>query len=158
VFFLLVPVAPPWLASEQGYLPHVEKIINHTLPSAYIGVYNFFYANKVAAMPSLHVAFPVLALAYALRVFCARAWFLAAWVGAVVFSIVYLGEHYLVDAVAGALLAVAAMFATEAVWARLSRRRSDSVLHYEGFGAEQTGEAHPGTGLVQPVDADEEGD
>ncbi len=32
-FYLLVPAAPPWLAAQNGVLPPVVKIIDHTLPS-----------------------------------------------------------------------------------------------------------------------------
>ncbi|MHB8509050.1 MAG: phosphatase PAP2 family protein [Candidatus Dormibacteria bacterium] len=124
-FFLLVPVAPPWLASQMGYLPHVEKIINHTLPSATTPFYQGLNPNKVAAFPSLHTAFPVLGALYGARLFGWRAWPLWLWVVGVVFSIVYLGEHYLVDAVAGAALALVFFALIEAAWAwRLRRRRA----------------------------------
>lgn len=138
VFFLLVPVAPPWLASENGYLPHVEKIISHTLPSTTDFIYKSMTPNTVAAMPSLHAAFPTLGLLYGIRLFGKRAVVpLGFWVVAVTFSIVYLGEHYVVDALAG--MAVAAGWFFLAEW--LSVR----------FG--KPGEANAGLGPVQAVDA-----
>jgi membrane-associated phospholipid phosphatase len=123
VFYLLVPVAPPWLASQQGYLPHVEKIINHTLPSATDWFYQRLNPNQVAAMPSLHAAFPVLGLLYALRLWGRRAWPLALWCAGVCFSIVYLGEHYVADAVAGILFAAASYAVVESVFRRLGKAR-----------------------------------
>ncbi|MGH7751029.1 MAG: phosphatase PAP2 family protein, partial [Candidatus Dormibacteria bacterium] len=63
--------------------------------------YQSLNPNPVAAFPSLHAAFPMLGL-LALRsldrrlLWPALAWCLLVWV-----SIVYLGEHDLVDAVAG---------------------------------------------------------
>jgi len=140
VFFLLVPVAPPWLASQMGYIPHVYKIIDHTLPSYTDFVYQHMNPNRVAAFPSLHQAFPILGLLYALKVFGRRAWILALWPLAVTFSIVYLGEHYVIDAVGGAVLAPLAYLATEWTWARLRAR--------------QPGEAKPGARLAQPVEAE----
>jgi membrane-associated phospholipid phosphatase len=138
VFYLLVPVAPPWLASQQGYLPHVEKIISHTLPSASDWVYQQMNPNKVAAMPSLHAAFPMLGMLYGIRMFGRRAVLpLGLWVLAVVFSIVYLGEHYVVDAIAGILLAPVMFVIVEWASAHLRKPR----------------EAHPSLGAVEAVDA-----
>lgn len=138
VFFLLVPVAPPWLASENGYLPHVEKVISHTLPSATDFIYKSMTPNKVAAMPSLHAAFPTLGLLYGVRLFGRRAAIpLGLWVVAVTFSIVYLGEHYLVDALAGMAVAAAWFFLVEWLSARFGK----------------AGEANAGLGPVEAVDA-----
>lgn len=136
LFFILVPVAPPWLAAQAGYLPHVEKIIDHTLPSATSWFYQQLNPNPVAAMPSLHAAFPVLGLLYGLRHIGRRAWVLGIWCLAVFFSIVYLGEHYVADAVGGILLAGAAFSVTEWVYARLGQPR----------------EAEPGLASVELVD------
>jgi membrane-associated phospholipid phosphatase len=146
IFFLLIPVAPPWLASIQGYLPHVEKIIDHTLPSNTTWFYQHLNPNKVAAFPSLHQAFPVLGLFYAARLFGARAWPLltplALWCLLVCFSIVYLGEHYVIDAVGGAAVALGAFVAVEWVSARL------------GLG--QSAEADPDVGAVALVDGEDQ--
>jgi membrane-associated phospholipid phosphatase len=122
VFFLLVPVAPPWLASQTGLLPPVVKIISHTIPSSTSWYYQHLNPDPVAAFPSLHAAFPVLGMLYAVRAFGRAGWLVALWVAAVCFSIVYLGEHYVVDAIAGILLAVLAFVLTEAVWRRMSGR------------------------------------
>ena len=123
VFFLLVPVAPPWLAAQQGYLPHVEKIISHTIPSGTSWFYQNLNPNPVAAVPSLHAAFPVLGLLYGVRLWGRRAWPLALWCVAVCFSIVYLGEHYVADALAGILFAWASYFVVEFVYKRLWKAR-----------------------------------
>lgn len=136
VFFLLVPVAPPWLAAQQGYLPHVEKIISHTIPSSTSWFYQHLNPNQVAAMPSLHAAFPVLGLLYGLRLWGRRAWPLALWCVAVCFSIVYLGEHYLADALGGILFAGASYFVVESVYRRLT----------------QAGKPNPSLGAVELVD------
>jgi len=136
VFFLLVPVAPPWLAAQQGYLPHVEKIISHTIPSSTSWFYQNLNPNPVAAVPSLHAAFPVLGLLYGVRLWGRRAWPLALWCVAVCFSIVYLGEHYLADALAGILFAWASYFVVESVYGRLRK----------------AGKANPSLGPVELVD------
>ncbi|MDQ6710616.1 MAG: phosphatase PAP2 family protein [Candidatus Dormibacteraeota bacterium] len=117
-FFLLVPVAPPWIA-----VTGVVKIIDHTLPSFTdlpgIGtpatIYHFFYANKYAAMPSMHAAYPFLGALFAARVFGWRALPLFLYTAGVWFSIVYLGEHYIVDIIGGVIFALAAYFGEDAL-------------------------------------------
>jgi len=105
VVFLLVPTAPPWYANDHGVISGVHKIISSTLPSAVSPYYSSLNPNPVAAMPSLHMAFPVLSLFALVGVWPRRGWLFALWCVAVFFSIVYLGEHYAVDALAGIVLA-----------------------------------------------------
>jgi len=114
VVFLLLPSAPPWYAADHGAVSGVTKIISSTLPSAVSPYYQTLNSNPVAAMPSLHMAFPVLSLLALVSVWPRRGWLFAIWCVAVMFSIVYLGEHYVVDALAGIVLAVLA-------WAVLMR-------------------------------------
>jgi membrane-associated phospholipid phosphatase len=87
-------------------------------------------------MPSLHAAFPVLGLLYAVKLWGRRAWPLALWCVGVCFSIVYLGEHYVADAVAGILFAGASYWAVESVFRLLGK----------------TGEANPRLSPVELVD------
>lgn len=111
-------------ASQRGYLPHVDKIISSTIPSQTTRFYQHLNPNPVAAFPSLHEAFPVLGLLYGLRIFGRRAWPLALWCLAVCFSIVYLGEHYLIDAIAGVVVAALAYAVVQGVSARVPASRT----------------------------------
>lgn len=120
ITFLIYPAAPPWLASNEGYLsgvyeqssrPTVYKILDVTLeafPDKWNlpSVYHNFNPNPVAAMPSLHAAYPLLILLFALKFFKFRALIFTPFVLAVWISIVYLGEHYIIDIIAGAGYAV----------------------------------------------------
>jgi len=68
-------------------------------------LYGFLGGNPLAAMPSLHFATSVMAarmLAETGRTAGAAGW---AYAGVLGFALVYLGEHYVVDLVAGAALA-----------------------------------------------------
>ncbi len=90
----------------HGAITGVQKIIATTLPSAVSPYYAALNPNPVAAFPSLHAAFPFLGFLAVREVFSRRAaWAVLAWCVAVWFSVVYLGEHYVVDVIAGVALA-----------------------------------------------------
>lgn len=105
VIFLLVPTAPPWYAEQQGVLSGFEKIIGTTLPSAVSPYYQNLNPNPVAAFPSLHAAFPMLGFFALIRPYPRAAWIAFAWCLLVWFSVVFLGEHYVVDVIGGVVLA-----------------------------------------------------
>jgi membrane-associated phospholipid phosphatase len=105
VIFLLVPTAPPWYAEQHGVISGFQRIIGTTLPSSVSPYYNSLNPNPVAAFPSLHAAFPLLGFLALRRVYPRASWFALAWCFAVWFSVVFLGEHYVVDVAAGVILA-----------------------------------------------------
>jgi membrane-associated phospholipid phosphatase len=107
---IFVPVAPPRFAFMFGDDLAVTDITTQT--SSAVGLrtltwaYTHMNANPFAAFPSLHAAYPVLA-ALVVRERWPRAGLAIAIYGAVVwFAIIYLGHHYVVDALGGALYAV----------------------------------------------------
>jgi len=107
--YLLWPTVPPWLASTHGLLPPMARVIEQTYLAHVPAIAKAFDTNPVAAMPSLHAAFPSLAAIVGWRFFGLRAGIaLAMYAVAVCAAVVYLGEHYVVDLVAGAALAGAA--------------------------------------------------
>lgn len=107
VGYFAVPTAPPWWASEQGQTPEkVERIMigvgEDTWRSAWPKMYGALGGNPWAAMPSLHFATSTMAaisLSEAGRVEGAVGWGYALTLG---FGLVYLGEHYVTDLIAGA--------------------------------------------------------
>ena len=104
VVFLLVPVAPPWLAADHHLLPGVHSLI--ALPSTVSPYYNMLDPDSAAAFPSLHAAFPLLS-ALALWPVTRRGAALALlWSAIVWFSVVYLGQHYVTDVIGGIAFAV----------------------------------------------------
>jgi hypothetical protein len=111
VYFAL-PTAPPWWSSEQGLTgEEVRRIMvevgEETWGSAWPKMYETLGGNPWAAMPSLHFAtslLAALALAEAGRVEGAIGWSYSLTLG---FALVYLGEHYVTDLAAGALLVAA---------------------------------------------------
>ena len=110
--YALYPQEPPWLAASQGYLPPIREIFVRTLQEftlyrPFHSAYEFIDPNPVAAMPSLHAAFPVytyLALARTWRGW--RAALAVLYPLAVIVAVVYLGHHFVVDCIAGAAYAI----------------------------------------------------
>ncbi len=109
VVFLFFPTTPPRL--EPGLGVHwVTNETVHKLFSDYLvsPLYTHLNPNNYAAFPSLHAAFPALAAMFAWGRYRWLAIGLLAWAAAVWAAIVYLGEHYFVDALAGLGIAFAA--------------------------------------------------
>lgn len=117
--YVLYPAAPPWMAGQHEIIPPVHRVAVETLQrfpaAAPIGLaYNRFSANEVAAMPSLHAAVPVLLALVLIRLY--GRWALPALLYPLTmgFNLVYLGEHYVVDVLAGYAAGLAGYVA---VWA-----------------------------------------
>ncbi|HSS60269.1 MAG TPA: phosphatase PAP2 family protein [Candidatus Limnocylindrales bacterium] len=120
--YLFWPSAPPWYQFQEGQVASsqvVHKILNETVdkfwgPNYFVSpLYTHLNPNQFAAFPSLHAAFPALAAVYAWNRYRILSLFLIGWTAAVLFSIVYLGEHYVVDALAGFVYVAAASLLVE---------------------------------------------
>ena len=107
--YFAVPTAPPWWSSEQGLTgEEVRRIMvevgEPTWGRAWERMYDALGGNPWAAMPSLHFATSLqaaFALSEAGKVEGALGWGYAGTLG---FALVYLGEHYVTDLIAGAFL------------------------------------------------------
>jgi membrane-associated phospholipid phosphatase len=112
VIYFAVPTAPPWWSSEQGLTgEEVRRIMvevgEPTWGRAWERLYDALGGNPWAAMPSLHFATSLqaaLSLSEAGKVEGAIGWGYASTLG---FALVYLGEHYVTDLIAGAALVAA---------------------------------------------------
>jgi hypothetical protein len=121
ITFVLVPTAPPWWASANGYLDGV-RIIHLSSHTAFL--YDKVSPNAVAAMPSLHAAYPWLFFLFACRLWGKRGWPVVLYPAAVFFSVLYLGHHYVVDVIAGVVYAsVAYALVCGPVGERIARLR-----------------------------------
>jgi len=107
IFFLLLPTAPPWYAHQVGLLPGVHDLVHGTLPSAVSPYFQRLDADPVAAFPSLHAAYPTLGALALWQVSRRTALFMVPWCLAVWFSVVFLGQHYVIDVTGGIILAAA---------------------------------------------------
>lgn len=129
ITFAAFPAAPPWMAQRDGYVTdgsihvtsHVWGSIGFTdIPS----VYEKFSPNPVAAVPSLHAAYATLFAMFTFMAF-GRKWGALASVYPflIYFGTTYLGEHYFIDEIIGAIYAVAAYFIASWVLKKYAHRK-----------------------------------
>lgn len=111
--FLIFPAAPPWLASEKGYIEPIVHVSTYVFQALGIRDFPSFYnkisPNLVAAVPSLHTAYSVLLAFFVWKLF-GKKWglFSCIYPFIILISIVYMGEHYVFDLIAGVLYAALA--------------------------------------------------
>jgi membrane-associated phospholipid phosphatase len=125
--YIVYPMAPPWWASRYGVLvPDVHRLTGRGWEDLGITRLNLLLGgvgNKVAAMPSLHAGIAALVAVYAVhRLRSPWRWVLLAYPVAMGLALVYDGEHYVVDVLAGWALAVAVLAGCS--WWERSRDRS----------------------------------
>ena len=113
-FYWLIPTAPPWWAASEGYLgegdpPPVRRMMSEYgerfWGESWNDLYDVLGGNPLAAMPSQHFATSLMAahlLTEVGPISGAIGWAYAATLG---LALVYLGEHYAIDLIAGATLA-----------------------------------------------------
>jgi membrane-associated phospholipid phosphatase len=109
VVYWMAPTAPPWWAGANGNMPPVRRIMAEAgerfWRRLWRPLYHSLQGNPFAAMPSLHFGTSVMASHILSQVDpgpAAVGWLYTALLG---FGLVYLGEHYVVDLIAGLALA-----------------------------------------------------
>jgi hypothetical protein len=115
--FLVFPAAPPWMASDKGFIPEITRVSSdvwfalgiHDFPS----VYNKISPNPVAAVPSLHAAYATLFALIIFKLFKKSKWkYLSILYPALIYTgTVYQGEHYLIDELLGGVYALVGFLA-----------------------------------------------
>jgi membrane-associated phospholipid phosphatase len=117
VGYLLLPTAPPRFFPELGFVDTLSYYVNVKHDS---GLVTLFF-NPYAAVPSMHVAFSLLIAGPAMLIVRRKA-FKALWALyplVVTFVVVVTGNHWLMDALAGAAVAATAMLLSARVLSRL---------------------------------------
>lgn len=146
--YVVYPAAPPWLASQRGQIGGVDRIstlgwehlqlplVGDLTSASQAG------SNPIAAMPSLHAGAAMLVTLFLWPL--ARTAWRVALVGYVVLmalALVYTGEHYVVDVVAGWLTAAAAVAVAPAV---IRRRAGTLGAHGRSAGLPRRSAGHHG--------------
>jgi hypothetical protein len=116
-FYWVLPTAPPWYAAgarEDG-APSEQLAVRrmmveygeHFWRDGWGSLYSVFGGNPLAAMPSLHFATTLMAAFLLAEVGPIAGALGFAYTATLGFALVYLGEHYVVDLLAGAALTLA---------------------------------------------------
>ncbi len=129
--YVLFPAAPPWLAAQRNLIGHIEKVkdqmFSHTGTKAITSAIENNWVDKVAAVPSLHAAFPFMMM----LLFWHRGWKWRIPFGAYAFAmgltLVYSGEHYVFDVLLGYMYASVTYALCTLYWRRRAARRAGAV-------------------------------
>jgi membrane-associated phospholipid phosphatase len=112
--YVLYPAAPPWIAADWHYLPHVSRIFNAGVgffggTQSFSALYHWMWSHSgwdvFGAMPSEHAAFPFLCFLFARKAWPRAGWLLLPYCAAVWLAVMYLGEHYAADVIVGLIYA-----------------------------------------------------
>jgi len=163
ITYVLFPAAPPWLAGQHGYVPHTFRIThavvnNLPVPKAEaLFQQGTEWGNDVAAVPSLHAAYTMLICLF-LWPRVNRRWrpLLAAYPIGMGLSLIYLGEHYLIDILLGWAYAGVAVYVVDRAFERWGRdakpadpgERTTDVMAPGPLPPEPAGASHQG---VEPA-------
>lgn len=110
--YFITPAAPPWLTADRATQQDMYRVMARVGGELHSGLYDRTYStlgdpNPVAAMPSMHQAATVAACIFALH--SSRRWL--RW-GSLIYcflmayTLVYTGEHYVIDILVGTGIAV----------------------------------------------------
>jgi len=128
--YALVPAAPPWMANDEQLIGPVARVTGSVWtelgvsPAAAIWDKGTSLYNPVAALPSLHAAFPMLLCCYFWRSGTLARVLGAGYVLAMGWTLVYGGEHYVFDVLLGWIYAIAVYFGIRWVRAKWGERRN----------------------------------
>ena len=128
--YILYPMAPPWMASQEGWLDaEVTRITARGWSDIGLDRIDLILhgvGNPVAAMPSLHAGITFLIAIYGIqRLRSPWRWLLALYPLAMSTALVYNAEHYVLDLIAGGLLAALVLAGCQ-LWEN-SRRAGSST-------------------------------
>jgi hypothetical protein len=129
VGYVTYPLAPPWWASENGYLDEpVARITARGWDT--LGLHServalgpsMLTGNPIAAMPSLHTATATLVAIWGItRLRHPARWLILLYPATMGLALVNNGEHYVLDLLAGVLVALFVFWAV-GVWERRRAR------------------------------------
>ncbi|MCW2528787.1 MAG: Phosphoesterase, PA-phosphatase related, partial [Pseudonocardiales bacterium] len=128
ITYVLFPAAPPWYAAREGAIDPVVRgssrgwLWLHVNKAGNLLREGQVAANPVAAMPSLHTAYATIIALFVIANLRTRLrWLVVLYPVAMGLALVYLGEHYVVDVVAGVIYALA----VHVLIGRWEHRRAD---------------------------------
>ncbi len=125
VFYVLVPSAPPWYTSAATNLLQTQDVPQGSpnFFSALDSIGELIESDKLAAFPSLHAAYVALFCYFTLRLRKSYGIVSVPITAGVLFSTIYLGQHFIIDLVAGGAIAATCVL----VVTRIGKRQTGSL-------------------------------
>jgi membrane-associated phospholipid phosphatase len=102
--FILVPTAPPWYQGVAADL--YQSTGAAVLPNVMSSAISMIESDKFAAFPSLHAAYAIIFCYFMIKLDRRLAYVAVPVTAAILFSTLYLGQHYLIDLIGGAAYAL----------------------------------------------------
>jgi hypothetical protein len=129
--YVLYPMVPPWMASDNGaFTPAIERMTGRGGSGPGLQLAQIVMGpigNSVAAMPSLHAGTACLVAFFGISTLRSRLrWLLLLYPVVMTTALVYFGEHYVVDALAGAAVAALVMVGSR-LWEQWRARTRAAV-------------------------------
>lgn len=153
--YIVYPAVPPWMAAQfarhcvgnlacyhvpgnpDPVMPWVWNVWSHTIKAwltvnqgnVGFGPFSLGY-DSVGAMPSEHVMYPTLVFLFFRRQFGRIGYVMVGYIFLVLFSVVYMGQHYVIDGIVGAVYASTVYAAVMVVYPKLKahfQRDSDTI-------------------------------
>ena len=131
--FIIFPAAPPWMASREGYLPPIQRITGRGWSELHLKTVSKTLdrgagvLNAVAPMPSLHSGMALLVALWFFR--NCKPWIRIAALAfpvAMLTALVYFGEHFIIDGLAGWAVVLLAWFLANKWEERTARKKVNS--------------------------------
>lgn len=141
-FYYIHPAAPPWYVAMHGMeaipgTPGEVAGLGRFDEMTGLNIFHLLYsrnANVFAALPSLHSAYTLVALIYAIRFKAPRLWIilLAVVTLGIWLTAVYSSHHYIIDVMCGIICALVGSILFETAVARIAplRRALDRYISY----------------------------
>jgi membrane-associated phospholipid phosphatase len=109
--FVFAPTAPPWY---QGVAVNLYQSTGAAvLPNAMSSAIGMIESDQFAAFPSLHTAYAVIFCYFMIKLDRRLAFVAVPVTCAILFSTLYLGQHYLIDLIGGATYALVPILIVE---------------------------------------------
>ncbi|MDA4135697.1 MAG: phosphatase PAP2 family protein [Thaumarchaeota archaeon] len=102
--FVLVPTAPPWYTGVASNL--YQSFSATVLPQGLTSFLSLAEVDKFAAFPSLHGAYAIIFSYFMIKIDRRLALISIPITVGILFSTIYLGQHYLIDLIGGAAYAL----------------------------------------------------
>jgi len=123
VTFIVLPVAPPRFAGDFGseslaVTDIVREVGTRFDWHGFVWSYRSLVGNPVAAFPSMHAAYPVLATLFLWPIWRRAGIAMAIYTVVVWFAVIYLGHHYVVDVIGGVVYALVGFVVVRRFWPR----------------------------------------